>query len=199
MQNTKDLWLYRGSHRHQGAARAATAWSRRPSEAQSPSPPPAPAPAHPHANEKRKTAACVAACVVCVVCCVVCAVCLGLGGFPGGRGIRTGGKGGPRRTASRRVFLWASHVVGHDIDELWWPTDLVSGYKRGPECRKNSTCTYVEQPANANGPIRATSAPHMPGRCAGELPRGMTTADSISVGRFDQKLAAQRLFPSLSS
>jgi hypothetical protein len=35
-------------------------------------------------------------------------------------------------------------------------------------------------------------------------PRGvlwsyMTTADSNSVGRFDQKLAAQRLFPSLSS
>jgi hypothetical protein len=27
----------------------------------------------------------------------------------------------------------------------------------------------------------------------------MTTADSKSVGRFDQKLAAQRLFPSLSS
>jgi hypothetical protein len=27
----------------------------------------------------------------------------------------------------------------------------------------------------------------------------MTAADSKSVGRFDQKLAAQRLFPSLSS
>jgi hypothetical protein len=41
----------------------------------------------------------------------------------------------------RRVFSWASYMLGLDIDEFWWPTDLVSGYKRGPECRKNSTCT----------------------------------------------------------
>jgi hypothetical protein len=39
----------------------------------------------------------------------------------------------------QRVFLWESYVVGQDIDEVWWPTDLVSGYKRGPECRINST------------------------------------------------------------
>jgi hypothetical protein len=40
----------------------------------------------------------------------------------------------------------------------------------------------------------------MPERCAGELSGGiyMTTVDSISVGRFDKKLAAQRLFPSLT-
>jgi hypothetical protein len=31
--------------------------------------------------------------------------------------------------------LWASYVGGQDIDEVWRPTDLVSGYKRGPECR----------------------------------------------------------------
>jgi hypothetical protein len=41
--------------------------------------------------------------------------------------------------------------------------------------------------------------PHMPERCAGELPRYMTAVDSIYVGRFDRKFAAQRLFPSLSS
>jgi hypothetical protein len=41
----------------------------------------------------------------------------------------------------QRMFLWASYVLGQDIDEVWWPTDLVSGYKRGPECRKNGTCT----------------------------------------------------------
>jgi hypothetical protein len=40
----------------------------------------------------------------------------------------------------QRMFFWASYVVGQDIDEVWWPTDLVSGYKRGPECRINSTC-----------------------------------------------------------
>jgi hypothetical protein len=36
-------------------------------------------------------------------------------------------------------IFWASYVLAQD--EVWWPTDLVSGYKRGPECRKNSTCT----------------------------------------------------------
>jgi hypothetical protein len=41
----------------------------------------------------------------------------------------------------QRMFFWASYVVGQDIDEVWWPTASVSGYKRGPECRKNSTCT----------------------------------------------------------
>jgi hypothetical protein len=48
---------------------------------------------------------------------------------------------------------------------------------------------------------RATSTPHVPERCAGGAAVWgyMTTADSDShpVGRFDQKLAAQRLFPSL--
>jgi hypothetical protein len=41
----------------------------------------------------------------------------------------------------QRMFLWASYGLGQD--EVWWPTDLVNGYKRGPECRSriNSTCT----------------------------------------------------------
>jgi hypothetical protein len=60
-------------------------------------------------------------------------------------------KGGARRKTSRpqdapprldqRLFLWALYVLGQDRNEVWWPTDLVSGYKRGPECRINSTCT----------------------------------------------------------
>jgi hypothetical protein len=41
----------------------------------------------------------------------------------------------------QQMFLWASYVIGQDRNEVWWPTDLVSGYKRGPECRINSTCT----------------------------------------------------------
>jgi hypothetical protein len=24
----------------------------------------------------------------------------------------------------QRMFLWGSHVLGQDIDEVWWPTDL---------------------------------------------------------------------------
>jgi hypothetical protein len=39
------------------------------------------------------------------------------------------------------VFLRASYVVGQDRNEVWWPTYLISGYKRGPECQINSTCT----------------------------------------------------------
>jgi hypothetical protein len=41
----------------------------------------------------------------------------------------------------QRMFLWASYVVGQDRNEVWGPTDLINGYKRGPECRINSTCT----------------------------------------------------------
>jgi hypothetical protein len=49
-------------------------------------------------------------------------------------------------------------------------------------------------------PSTSHHRPHMPERCAGDLFRGyMTTVDSKSVGRFDKKLAVQRLFPSLSS
>jgi hypothetical protein len=45
------------------------------------------------------------------------------------------------RALDQRMFSWALYVLGQDIDEVWWPTDLVSGYTRGPECRTNSTCT----------------------------------------------------------
>jgi hypothetical protein len=50
-------------------------------------------------------------------------------------------------------------------------------------------------------PNMSPQRPHRPERCAEELSRGiaMTAAHSNCVGRFDQKLAAQRLFPSLSS
>jgi hypothetical protein len=41
----------------------------------------------------------------------------------------------------QQMFLWASYVVGQDRNEVWWPTNLINGYKRGPECRINSTCT----------------------------------------------------------
>jgi hypothetical protein len=44
----------------------------------------------------------------------------------------------------QRKFLWESYVGGQDIDEVWRPTDLVSGYKRGPECRNILYGTYVE-------------------------------------------------------
>jgi hypothetical protein len=35
------------------------------------------------------------------------------------------------------------HVVGQEISVVSYPTDLPSGYKTGPECQKNSKCTYV--------------------------------------------------------
>jgi hypothetical protein len=35
----------------------------------------------------------------------------------------------------QRMFLRASYLVGQDIDEVWRPTGLVSGYERGPERR----------------------------------------------------------------
>jgi hypothetical protein len=56
-------------------------------------------------------------------------------------------QGGARRKTSRRttsfgpmdVFVGITyHMVS---DGVWWPTDLISGYKRGPGCRINSTCT----------------------------------------------------------
>jgi hypothetical protein len=96
----------------------------------------------------------------------------------------------PRRTTS----FWTSGcfcgyhicVAGQDTDGVWWSTDLVSGYKRGPGYRKtllarSTSCpraqnVEVEHRAGANGPICNTShtPPHthtclMPERCAGEL------------------------------
>jgi hypothetical protein len=58
---------------------------------------------------------------------------------------------------------------------------------------------HVGKPAN--GQMCASGALHMPGRCTGgHVVSGyVTTMDSVSVGRFDQKLVAQWLFPSLSS
>jgi hypothetical protein len=69
-------------------------------------------------------------------------------------------KGGGSRIASRRTTsfytntsrCFCEHHMWVDIDEVWRPTDLVNGYKRGPECRINyKQHLYVEQPAN--GPI----------------------------------------------
>jgi hypothetical protein len=93
----------------------------------------------------------------------------------------------------RWMFLWASYVVGQDINKVWWSTDMVSGYKRGPERRKNSTCT-------SNSQQMAQYEPPAPPICLRGALKGCLgvhdlRVDSHPVGRFDQKLAVQRLFP----
>jgi hypothetical protein len=40
------------------------------------------------------------------------------------------------------LCLCVVEVVGQEIPEVSYPTDLPSGYKAGPECRKNSKCAY---------------------------------------------------------
>jgi hypothetical protein len=51
----------------------------------------------------------------------------------------------------QRMFSWASYVFGQDIDEVWWPTDLVwlADINEGQSTEKQHL--YVEQPGN--GPI----------------------------------------------
>jgi hypothetical protein len=49
------------------------------------------------------------------------------------------------------MFLWASYVAGQDMNAVWWSTELVSGYKRGPECRsaENEKTALVRRTENS--------------------------------------------------
>jgi hypothetical protein len=42
----------------------------------------------------------------------------------------------------QRMFFWASYVVGQDIDEVWWPTGLVSGYNGYSRPVVTACCNY---------------------------------------------------------
>lgn len=83
-------------------------------------------------------------------------------------GRSTGRKGGARlaRDAppqdaapqmTQRTSWLCSYVVGQEIPEVSYPTDLSNGYKIGPECRKNSKCTWNrQQMAQYGSPARHT-------------------------------------------
>jgi hypothetical protein len=79
----------------------------------------------------------------------------------------------PRRTASNDpTDLVVVFVCGRTRDpEVSYPTDLPSGYKAGPECRKNSKCTYDVCGIGSKWPNMVFSTLRMPGRCVRELSR----------------------------
>jgi hypothetical protein len=118
----------------------------------------------------------VVCCVLCVarvafaldLCCVLCLCCMLLCAMP--RAFRRKSQDAAPRFGPTDV-LWASYVVGQDIDEVLWPTYLVSGYKRGPECRKKQHLC-VRRIASKWPNVSHQRPPHMPERCAGELSRG---------------------------
>jgi hypothetical protein len=112
------------------------------------------------------------------------------------------------------MFLWASYVLEDKTwtkSGVWWPTNLVNGYKRGPECRKKQHLHVVLRKIASKWPRYELSAVShqrpplsiMPGRCAGDqrAASGLGVYDTVgrwiriplAVGRFDQKLAAPRL------
>jgi hypothetical protein len=76
-------------------------------------------------------------------------------------------KGGARRTTSIHtasndptdlvVVLYVLGQESQEIPEVPYPTDLSNGYKIGPECRKNSKCTWNrQQMAQYGSPARYT-------------------------------------------
>jgi hypothetical protein len=58
---------------------------------------------------------------------------------------------------TQRTSWLCLHDLGQEIPEVSYPTDLSNGYKIGPECRKNSKCTWNRQEmAQYGSPARHT-------------------------------------------